>query len=240
MRLPQPLMASLKRLNNVLSLLLRQVPRELNDAASVRTVGKIAGRELVQRLRQAQRVLDLLNARRTLHRAGLTHLRDVKHLVARQHRLAVNHKFAAPRRRVTAHRDPCRVKRLQRDNVTVATTNDLNDRAMRQQHRHNDLLVILHARRTRTLRLVHPRRPRPERKPIPVTTNKRVNRQARDRVRQQPSAGIHRADLRRIVDADRRTCPRLQRRHVQPSTPNLLVGQVTRLNLLTAKKPSKH
>ena len=129
-RLPQTLVASLKRLDDVAGLFLRQIAGELNDAASVGAVRKVPRRELVQGLRQPQGVLHFLNARRAHKVSGLAHLRDVQDLVSCQDVLAVDNELAHTGRRVTAHNHTRRVNRLQGDNVTRPATNNLHHRAV--------------------------------------------------------------------------------------------------------------
>ena len=174
----QPLVPSLKRVDQILRLLLRQVARELNHSRGVGTVGEVARRKLIQRLRQAERLLQLVHPAHTLERTRPAHLGDVENVLTRQHGLApVNDELAQTSRRVPANVHTGRVKRLQSDDVAVAVAEDLHHRAMRQQHRHDDLLVILDPAGAGALGLVHPSRPRPIGEPVAVAANERVHRQ---------------------------------------------------------------
>jgi hypothetical protein len=203
MRPPQPLMALLVPVGEILRLLLRKIPRPLNNSLSRRPLAEEPRRKLLKGRRQSERLLHFLDPGHATQRTRLPQLRNVQHLAGREYRTgrAVDRILNLAGRGIPADLHPRRIKHREARDLTRPATEDTDEHVPVEEEADHRLLQEVFPSHP-DVGCLHPNRFRPEHEPRSALTIKRVNRQRRDGVREQPDARIHRTDLQARVIRD--------------------------------------
>ena len=203
MRTPQPLMAFLEPVGEILRLLLRQIPRPLDQALRRRPLPEEPRTELLKSRCQPEHLLDFLDPRHATQRTRPPQLRDVQHLRSGEDRAGrpVDRVLDLAGRRIPADLHPSGIEHREARDLTGPAPEDPNEHVpVEEEADHRLLQEVLPSHPD--IGTLHPYRLRPEHEPRTALTVKRVHWQSRDSVREETHARVDRADLQARVVRD--------------------------------------
>ena len=191
-------MLLLEGIHQIFGLLARQLTRILDDAANLRALAEKQLRENIKRPRQPERVLHEIDTATATQLARHTHLDNVDHFLIRNNLLAfIDHVFGAARLAIPANLNLPRIQHGETSNPVIVAQ-DPHKRVAVNQQADEYLLEMIDACNA-NLGRVEPRRPRPKRRPRPITPNVRIHRQRGNRISDQPRTRIDGANLERLI-----------------------------------------